>query len=809
MGVQQTLRRYKKRAVNKVERERYYREVERATGWDRERIKEDWQYAKAALGINRETYMKLKLYELTGEDHDKKAKERLERYESETKETVDRRDCLRVVAEETGWSAKETEERVEEARARLGIPYKVYARYRFFSIPVEEQAAEFERINALLEKKEKARKRRNEAIKETAKALDISYEDATVMVEKARARLGITYQEYRKNGFFFMSEAEQDEEYEKLVLKKEQRRRERAKARVEEKAAAGAAAKPEKPKATRDRKVGDEVEPDAPYGPKISSITDNGIQFYWKKPEHSQGYFIYRGYSPDGPFSQIARIDTRTIGFYDDKDFDHSRKSVWYQVASYLVRSDGSIDVSERTKPKEAVFIEEMQLERETTFLYSGADRKLLAVYGWGEVPDAVWTSSDESVATVSQDGVVHGVARGECTVTCQSSRIGRSVSMKIVVDREAPEPLAPITSRYHLDEETGHWISDKNDGTGKAVIMMVGDMMCTAVQMRKQYSEKEGYNFNDTYEYTRQVTAGSDLAVGNVETLTAAGWPYMVDEGYIDNMNNCNAPARYLDAVKYGGFDLAILSNNHNCDGGPRALMETIDQIDKYKFIRTGVFKNASEKRYVIAEVNGIKVGFLAYMSRHTTFNQKDLSWAQEDKDVFLNVFTPERVKEDVAACRADGAEFVIVYMHWGAKNFRNLTKWQIKESKEVAAAEPDYVVGSNPHVVQEYDVLTSPGGKKIPCAFSVGNYQAVMNQIEGNRDSMLMRIELTRQADGSVALTENAYVPCFAYKKFGGSLWAPVAVSDDFNPGLRKKNMKKIRNRIIEAAGDKIEAL
>ena len=450
-----------------------------------------------------------------------------------------------------------------------------------------------------------------------------------------------------------------------------------------------------------------------------------------------------------------------------------------------------------------------MQLERETTYLYSNADRKLLAVYGWGEVPDPVWSSDNETVATVSEDGVVHGIAQGECTVTCTSKQIGKSVSMKIVVDRQAPEPLGPIVSRYQKDPATGHWISRKNDGTGKAVIMMVGDLMCSALQMKKQYSEKEGYNFNDSFEYTRQVTADSDLAVANVETLTAAGWPYMIDEGYIDNTNNCNAPSRYLDAVRYGGFDLAILSNNHNCDGGPRALLETIDQIDRYLFARTGVFKNAEEKRYVIVEVNGIKVGFVAYMSRHTTFNQKDKTWAQEDKDVLLNIFTPEKAKADVAACRADGAEFVIMYMHWGAKNFRNLTKWQIKECQQAADAEPDYVVGSNPHLVQKYDVLSSESGKSIPCAFSVGNYQAVMNQVEGNRDSMLMRIELERQADGSVALTDNAYVPCFAYKMFGGSRWAPVAMSETYNPGLYKRGMKKIRKRIIEAAGDKIKAL
>ena len=67
---------------------------------------------------------------------------------------------------------------------------------------------------------------------------------------------------------------------------------------------------------------------------------------------------------------------------------------------------------------------------------------------------------------------------------------------------------------------------------------------------------------------------------MGNLETLLAPGWPYMLDEAYIDNKNNCNASSRYLDAVRYGGFDAVAMANNHNCDGGKTALLETIRQV-------------------------------------------------------------------------------------------------------------------------------------------------------------------------------------------------------------------------------------
>ena len=542
-----------------------------------------------------------------------------------------------------------------------------------------------------------------------------------------------------------------------------------------------------------------------PYGTKISKISRDGVEFYWKKPERANGYEVFRAYEADGPFECIASIDTRKCGDYTDNDFDHTVKSLYYSIRSYITTDDGEKIFSERTEPVEAAFIKDIKPERETTYMYSGSTRKIMAAYGWGEPEDAVWSSCDPSIATVTEDGVITAVATGTCTIKCTSASLGLECSSEVVVNREPTVPVMPDSERFHYDEAAGVWKNPDSEASGKAVIMMVGDLMCGSGQMRKQTTADGSWDFSSSFEYVRPVTQTSDFAVANLETLLASPWPYMIDEIYIDNKNNCNAPSRYLDAVRYGGFDAVTLSNNHNCDGGVRALMDTIDQVELYEYPYTGVFRSADDPRFMIAEINGIKIGFLAYMSQKTTFNGKDADWSKEEKAAHLHVYTKEKACRDVKACREAGAEYVIAYMHWGVKNFRNITDDQRTLAQGMADAGADFIVGSNPHIVQIYDEITTSDGRNVPCYYSVGNFQAKMNQIPGNRDSLLVYLELKKDESGKVEISENSYIPFHCYTNVEDCLWAPVPLNKRYNTSPRSS--KKIHDRIVEAVGNKVK--
>lgn len=545
--------------------------------------------------------------------------------------------------------------------------------------------------------------------------------------------------------------------------------------------------------------------PTTPYGTKISSITDEGIEFYWKKPSDAQGYEVFRSYEEDGAYTMLADLPDRAIYTYLDADFNHKKKQVYYKVRSYQVTENGEKIYSKYSDPVVASYNEKLSLQPKKVYMRSGSTRTMDAYIGWGEADSLVWTSSNESIASVSSNGTISAIAAGTCELSCYSRLTKETKTCTVIVDRQPLEALHAIVSDYAQDEN-GVWSNPKAKQDEDAVIMMVGDMMCTGTQQAEQGYDTGNYNFNESFDGVKSIIESADLAVGNLETVLSSAWPYMHEEAYIDNKANCNAPSRYLDAVRYAGFDGVVMANNHNCDAGKEGAFDTIEQVDRYQLARTGVFKNSEDQRYMLLDVDGIKVGYLSYMSKETGYNEKDEDWAQEDVDTILNYYSEEKAKQDITQLRQAGAEYVIVYMHWGVKNMSDIRASQKEDAQELANLGVDYIVGSHCHLLQSYTELTADDGRKVPCFYSLGDFQASVNQIEGNRDSVILRIRLKRNEQGKVVLAENSYIPCYTKTKYDGKYFYTIPLDQSAKDSGALNNFEEIHDRIVSAVGEEI---
>ena len=119
-----------------------------------------------------------------------------------------------------------------------------------------------------------------------------------------------------------------------------------------------------------------------------------------------------------------------------------------------------------------------------------------------------------------------------------------------------------------------------------------------------------------------------------------------------------------FLDAVRYVGYDAVVTANNHCCDSGVVGLEETLGLLDDYHIMHTGTNNAIWLKKALQVKINGIQVAFLAYSE---LFNHKDGSFTEEEKEAMLNPYSAEAVQQDIQEERENGAEFVIVYDHWG----------------------------------------------------------------------------------------------------------------------------------------------
>ncbi len=128
-----------------------------------------------------------------------------------------REKCIAAAMEDTGWDRETARENLRETRKRFTISYKDYESYKVWRFAPEVQEEEFHKA---VEKRERIERQKEQCITHAMDLAGWDREYAKKQIHEARKRLGITYNEYRKNNFCLMGPEEQDAEYEKIKLRK-------------------------------------------------------------------------------------------------------------------------------------------------------------------------------------------------------------------------------------------------------------------------------------------------------------------------------------------------------------------------------------------------------------------------------------------------------------------------------------------------------------------------------------------------------------------------------------------------------------
>ena len=300
----------------------------------------------------------------------------------------------------------------------------------------------------------------------------------------------------------------------------------------------------------------------------------------------------------------------------------------------------------------------------------------------------------------------------------------------------------------------------DSNESTDKDVIpALPGTSFSVPALDLGVIPQPEGtWNFSDSFVYAREILRRGDLVIGNLETMVSQSSPLGMQIHRLEDKPYLNAPASYLDALKYAGYDLLTMANNHNVDTGLRGIYETLRNVDDWGFMHTGLFSSESDDRYIIVEVNGIRIGMVSYSA---FYNDKDSNLTESGQDVLFNRYASGKAKADIRAARKAGAEFVIAFIHWGAENTHDTTWNQEQYARTLARAGADYIVGSHPHALQRYDIIETSDGREVPVIYSMGNFLSNM-QRDINNDTIILQLNLQREEDGSICVASHRIYPC-----------------------------------------------
>lgn len=484
---------------------------------------------------------------------------------------------------------------------------------------------------------------------------------------------------------------------------------------------------------------------------------DNAVRVKWDEVEGADGYILYF-FRENAPRTCIkkrySQKNTKYIlGFFNGDKYLVSVRAFYYENGEECV---GELSGKVPFTPIS------MNLKAQKVLCLTTGEIGQIDWEYRNTRPYALFYSEDENIVEVDRNGIVKALAPGRTEIAIVAE--GEEITTKIYVDRKQTKAQA------------------------KAVMMFAGDVMCALNHQRS--AESRQFDFHDCFNEVRGLLTSADFTAGVLETTCYDPYPYEFEQQRLDTgAPNCNSPSTFLSAVAGAGFDMLVTANNHCADTGYEGLTATVDSIKQLGMYNLGTMGDNP----VIRDINGIRVGFIA-CSMITNNQEQDIPELTPDT---MGKYSREYFQRIYDLTRSGGAEFVVVYMHWGGMNAKALKEKQILESQFMALCGADLIIGSHPHVIQEFHYVKTPRGRLVPCAYSLGNFISSQAEMSENRDSVILRVALHRSDDEIKA--DISYIPCVCSDSKCGVTVHPV--TNYFNDPT-----KNAINRIKETMGEEI---
>lgn len=260
---------------------------------------------------------------------------------------------------------------------------------------------------------------------------------------------------------------------------------------------------------------------------------------------------------------------------------------------------------------------------------------------------------------------------------------------------------------------------------TTEVTLAAAGDIMVHSPQYQSAYDPETGTfdfsrHFLEISPYLRQ----ADLTVANLETtLTGRAYPYA---GY----PRFNSPPELAGNLQEAGFDLLFTANNHSLDYGETGVLNTITHLEAAGLDFVGTARDPGEQAegYRV-NLQQIDLAFFAY-----TYGTNGIP-IPRGKDYLVSLLDEGQITADIQRAKEDeGADLVIIGLHWGQEYQRLPTPQQRQLARRLVDAGADVIIGTHPHVIQPVEWIETEDHRGL-VFYSLGNF--ISNQRNRYRDS------------------------------------------------------------------------
>ena len=296
-----------------------------------------------------------------------------------------------------------------------------------------------------------------------------------------------------------------------------------------------------------------------------------------------------------------------------------------------------------------------------------------------------------------------------------------------------------------------------------KIHIKAAGDLNVTNSVITSGLSAN-GYDFTRAFKDVAAVLSDADLTVMNLEG-NFCGEPYGTD--------TTSAPVELLRDLRGAGVDLLQVANSCIINNGMIGMTSTLNAIRSAGIEPVGAYANAAELRqykgYTIADVQGIKVAFVAFTKglggRGMPAGNEDLvNLLYEDYATTYNKEDKDRITGILKNLETEKPDITIALLHWGSEYNDDISSSQEYLVSLLKKNGVDVILGTHSHTLQpiDYDPL-----KGTLVAYSLGDFYGDADRGATNY-SIILDLEITRDTDaGTCKVTDYSYTPIYTVRE------------------------------------------
>lgn len=259
------------------------------------------------------------------------------------------------------------------------------------------------------------------------------------------------------------------------------------------------------------------------------------------------------------------------------------------------------------------------------------------------------------------------------------------------------------------------------------------------------------GFDFRPLIAGVEPIVSDADLALCHAETpVSEPGGPYA---GY----PSFSVPPEILPALADTGYDACTTASNHTYDRGADGIDRTLDALDAAGIRHAGSARTPEEAEEVTLLAAGdATVALLSYTYGFNGIPPPDgQHWRS-------NPIEEAQILADAAAARMQGADVVVVALHWGDEYRHEPSAQQADLAPRLIRAPTiDLLLGHHAHVVQPVEVID---GEWV--VYGMGNMVARHGTPGApNEEGLLVRFTFTEGA-GGWRVTEAEFAPLLMVK-------------------------------------------